>query len=74
MQEGCADFLFWNERSLLEKQDVSEDKKDIAKADVADFIKVVLNYYKIFKKTSKGVANVYEINLKLRFYKGSKGI
>ncbi len=46
MQKGCADFLFWSERSLFEKQDVSEDKKDVAKADVADFIKVVLNHYK----------------------------
>ncbi len=51
MQEGCADFLFWSERSLFEKQDVSEDKKDVAKADVADFIKVVLNHYILNKKT-----------------------
>ena len=48
MQEGCADFLFWSERSLFKKQDVSEDKKDVAKADVADFIKVVLNHYIYF--------------------------
>ncbi len=47
-------FLFWSEPPLFKKHEMSEEKKDVAKDDSANVLKVILNHYIMFNKHQQG--------------------